>query len=451
MPIERLEPFGQDYYLLSFDKKGVESAGDEDAAQGSFAERILQDAGASRPTHVFFFSHGWKGDMPAARQQYNDWIGAMLRQQDDRARFGADFRPLFIGLHWPSLPFGDESLGDSFSSNGGAVSASGPEAMLADALDKLDVGPNAEDALRRIVMAHWEDAAATGLSPSVEAAYRELAQMAGYRGGSEDGAGGRAPDEDGEPFDPKERFEAARAMEASVMEAGADFGGSKVFSGLLSPLQQMSYWTMKKRARSIGEGGMHSFVARLMQALPASRFCLMGHSFGCIVVSSILGGQNGQGALPRPVDSAVLVQGAVSLWSWAQTLPGGSGSGYFYPVLQRKGVKGPVVTTHSIHDRAVGYLYPLASRLGFAGTDFRAEYPKIGAIGSHGIQGSGVGENLSMLPAHAAYGFQPGRVYNLESSAYVDEGGGMSGAHSDISGPEVAHAIWQAAEAGGKL
>lgn len=441
MPIEHLAPWGQDYYLLSFDKKGVESGGDPDAANGSFAARILNDAGAMQPSHVFFYSHGWKGDIPAARQQYNDWIGAMLRQEGDKAKI-AGFRPMFIGLHWPSLPFGDEGLGSSFAGGEGA----GPEAMVAEAMEKLDVGADAEEAVRRIVMAHWEDAAATELSAAVEEAYKELAQKAGYRGGSEEGAGGRAPDEDGEDFDPRERFEAARAM-----EAGADFGGGGVMSGLLSPLQQMSYWTMKKRARSIGEGGMHAFVGQLMQALPQARFCLMGHSFGCIVVSSILGGKDGKGALPRPVDSAVLVQGAVSLWSWAQTLPGGSGNGYFYPVLQRKGVKGPVVTTHSIHDRAVGYLYPLASRLGFAGTDFREDYPKIGAIGRHGIQGSGVGENRSMLAAGEDYGFQAGRVYNLESSAYVDEGGGVSGAHSDISGPEVAHAIWQAAEAGGKV
>ena len=36
-------------------------------------------------------------------------------------------------------------------------------------------------------------------------------------------------------------------------------------------------------------------------------------------------------------------------------------------------------------------------------------------------------------------------VYNLESSRYIREGGGLSGAHNDIARPEVAHAVWQAA------
>ena len=38
-----------------------------------------------------------------------------------------------------------------------------------------------------------------------------------------------------------------------------------------------------------------------------------------------------------------------------------------------------------------------------------------------------------------------GKVYNLESSQYIRHGDGASGAHSDITGPEVAHAIWEAA------
>lgn len=443
MPIEKLAQFGQDYYLLSFDKKGVENGGDPDAANGSFAQRILEDAAAVKPSHIFFYSHGWKGDMPAARQQYQDWIGAMLRLEADKARFGAGFRPMYVGLHWPSLPFGDENLEGSFAVEGGV----GPEAMVAEALDKLDLEAGGSEAVRTIIRAHWEDAAATELSPEVVAAYEEVARKAGYVGGDLDSGAERAPDEEGGEFRVEESFQAANDADAA-----ADFGGGGLLGGVLGPMRQLSYWTMKKRARSIGESGMHDFVGRLMQALPGTRFHLMGHSFGCIVMSSILAGKDGKVALPRPVDSAVLVQGAVSLWSWAEKLPKGAGTGYFYPVLQRKGVKGPLVVTQSVHDRAVGYLYPLASAMGFAGAEFNlGDFPKIGAIGKYGAQGSGVGEDRPMLEANGEYGFQGGRVYNLDANQYIDEGGGLSGAHSDISGPEVAHAIWQAAEAGGKV
>jgi hypothetical protein len=51
----------------------------------------------------------------------------------------------------------------------------------------------------------------------------------------------------------------------------------------------------------------------------------------------------------------------------------------------------------------------------------------------------------NMLPASGTYSFEAGKVYNLESSGFIKKGGGVSGAHSDIDGPEVAHALWQAA------
>ena len=53
------------------------------------------------------------------------------------------------------------------------------------------------------------------------------------------------------------------------------------------------------------------------------RFHLMGHSFGCIVVSSTLAGPYARTALRRPVASVTLVQGALSHWSYAAEVPAG--------------------------------------------------------------------------------------------------------------------------------
>ena len=50
-----------------------------------------------------------------------------------------------------------------------------------------------------------------------------------------------------------------------------------------------------------------------------------------------------------------------------------------------------------------------------------------------------------MLESTGDYKFEAGKIYNLESSKFIRKGGGVSGAHSDIDGPEVAHALWQAA------
>ena len=50
-----------------------------------------------------------------------------------------------------------------------------------------------------------------------------------------------------------------------------------------------------------------------------------------------------------------------------------------------------------------------------------------------------------MLSETADYQFEPGKIYNLEASQFIKRMDGMSEEHSDIDGPQVAHAIWQAA------
>ena len=169
----------------------------------------------------------------------------------------APFAPMWIGLHWPSLPFGDEELGGtSFAAAGGQS----PDQIVATFLERLGLGADAEPLLRTIVDAHQRDAAATELPPEVAAAYVELARRLGY---TAEGPGA-APDADGGRYDPALVFD-----EGNALDDGASFGGGGGFiGGLLGPLRQLSYWRMKKRARSIGESGMHQFVADLMTAAP---------------------------------------------------------------------------------------------------------------------------------------------------------------------------------------
>ena len=69
-------------------------------------------------------------------------------------------------------------------------------------------------------------------------------------------------------------------------------------NGMLAGLRQVSFWLMKHRARTVGEQGMFQFVNALQQASDA-HIHLMGHSFGCIVISSILGGPGGTARLPE--------------------------------------------------------------------------------------------------------------------------------------------------------
>jgi hypothetical protein len=207
---------------------------------------------------------------------------------------------------------------------------------------------------------------------------------------------------------------------------------------------------MKKRARKVGENGMHKFVNDLQHATAAqkTRVHLMGHSFGGVVVSSILNGPGGTGTFARPIDSVFLAQGAVSLWSYATSIPfAGAGPGYFHKVLNPGIIRGPLVTTRSRFDTAVGVQYPRACMVSGEPSFDVSAYPKYGAVGTFGFQGlpDSLKTDREMLPADGEYKFEGGRIYNLEASKFICKGEGSSGAHSDIAGPEVAHAIWQAA------
>ena len=77
---------------------------------------------------------------------------------------------------------------------------------------------------------------------------------------------------------------------------------------------------------------------------------------------------------------------------------------------------------------------------------FAAELPLFGAVGSFGIQGVDGAVARALAPETEEYAFAAGKIYNLDSSKYIRKMDGASGAHSDIDGPQVAHALWQAAQ-----
>lgn len=432
MPRRRVSKSDIFYDLVCFDEDGAERSDDRDAPDGRFSEKVIEEVRANPPTDIFMFSHGWKGDVRGAVVQYDKWIGALINQQADRASMQArpsGLVPVFIGLHWPSLPWGDEELGAgaNFAVQGSSVAA------LVDLYAKrLGDKPEVRAALEVIFEEARTNAATDELTDKARKAYFRLDKALDL---GENELGG-PPEADREPFDPD------AAVEASL-DLGADFGGQDLGGAILSPLRHLSFWTMKKRARTVGEAAMHDFLKRLQSASTNARVHLMGHSFGCIVISSVLGGPGCAAPLLRPVDSSVLVQGAMSLWSFASEIPHAPGTvGYFRRVLADGKLKGPMVATTSKFDTAVGRLYPAAA--GVAGQVAFAGLPKYGAIGAFGIcgvEGAGI---VKMLPAHQDYGFKPRKVYNLESSQFIRKGGGLSGAHSDICGPEIAHAIWQA-------
>lgn len=143
----------------------------------------------------------------------------------------------------------------------------------------------------------------------------------------------------------------------------------------------------------MGGTGLYALINQIQDAAPAVHIHLMGHSFGCIVTCAALGGPGSDSPVRRPVDSCVLVQGAMSLYAaFAKDIPVRKGvAGYFSRLAGKVG--GPTVTTRSKHDLAVGKLYPwaagVANQISF-GLDDEIDLddlPSFGAIGAFGLRG----------------------------------------------------------------
>jgi len=450
MPLRQIPGTEIEYYLISYDEDGRERGEPGGAKLSESVKKAVGDP-AGGITDVFFVSHGWKGDVGSAIEQYDKWVGEMGRSRSDMdtARgVRPGFKSLVVGLHWPSLPWGDEKIPDA---EDGVLAAEGDDMpSIEDEVEQFAASiadtPTARDALRTIIEAsRREEQADESIPPDVMEAYETLYAESGLATGDL----GAAPGTDHEPWNPDSIYhESLETAGADTVRRPGMLGfGSKLREAVIGPVRQLSFWKMKDRARKFGESGAHDLLGELQQvAKPGVRFHLMGHSFGCIVASAAVAGPPNKPALSRPVHSLYLVQGALSLWSYCASIDEADGKpGYFRRIVDEHLVEGPIVTTRSSKDTAVGKLYPKGAQVARQVVLGDDDLPKYGGIGSYGIQGLGaVAEDIRMEGANHRYQFERGRVYNVEASDVIKEGGGFSGAHSDIAHPEVAHVFWQA-------
>src|SRR5215211_7290561 len=110
MPMRTDTQSGLEYALVLYDDEGRERREPDGTLLSVEVVRRLHDQSAG-VTDVFVMSHGWKGDVPAATEQYDRWSAAMAKCDGDRAaarQRWPSFRPFLVGFHWPSLPWGDE-------------------------------------------------------------------------------------------------------------------------------------------------------------------------------------------------------------------------------------------------------------------------------------------------------------------------------------------------------
>ena len=213
------------------------------------SKEIDSPGGRDPPSHIFFFSHGWKGDVPAASDQYNRWIDAMLNLTADRDALRAPSSRSGSACTGPASRWATRRWAATLRRDRGRGVARGDDR---DYLDRLGLGAEAEPLMRTIV-----DAPSEGRGrPRPAARRRARLPRAGGTGRSH--LAGAAADR---PTRTLHRSTRRSLSTPGTPSRGTDFAGGGLLGGILGPLRQLSYWTMKKRARSIGESGMHDFVA----------------------------------------------------------------------------------------------------------------------------------------------------------------------------------------------
>lgn len=418
--------------LVSFDQHGA--LRDDQDLLARLDERLRYDEPGI--TDVFVFSHGWLNDQAAATTTYQDWVRAMAEyhrtRRADIQRLRPGFRALLIGIHWPSAPWEDP------------VGVSSLEQQVTFYTDLIG-DPSAADELTPLLDEARRAPDADTLSGVNEARLHRLDDMAGLRNDQV----GAMPGNDRENFDAGRIFADFRRKGASL---GRSIGGGPL-RPLLSPLWVTSFWKMKKRAVHVGSTGVH----RLLRALQAAgegrgiRLHLIGHSFGCIVLSAALQGNTVRsGPLPKPVHSLVLLQGALSIWSFAPAIPDTHRSGYFHPVIAEKMVAGPVVTTQSAHDRALRWFFRAAATVSGDARLGPRSLPRYGAVGRYGLGGlADRTVETAAQPGQLLYEFSPASCYNVDSSSViVGHGLSLQGAHSNLVRPELAGLVWGAVLSG---
>jgi hypothetical protein len=433
----------------------------EFAADGT-AVHPEQEAGAlalaDDVTDLLVISHGWNNNTAEALSLYKELAGNMTAVRDAGHEPQLAARTLgLVGVIWPSKKFAGADaapppgaasvehsdptlardllgLADAFPAAGAATLAAA--AKLVPELDHSTSARTSYADLLRSLIPH-DTTSETG--DSLEA-FRKLdgttlLDSLDVAALAETLAALRSMDQPGD--------DSGGIQAVPTGAPGDDNGGAAGFFGDAATqfaskaralMNLTTYYTMKARAGLIGQAS----VAPMLEKMPSTtRLHLIGHSFGARLVTSAAN------TLPDAdrLRSISLLQGAFSHYSFSGAWSPGK-AGFYRAVVSPGRVSGPMVVTHTRNDNAVGIAYAMASSLANqVASDVGGPDSLYGGLGSNGAQKTDLARNDQDLGAVGTeYDFGDRAVYNLRADTFISS-------HSDVRGPEVAHAVLRAVAA----
>ncbi len=421
------------YYPIEFTKDG-------DVFQQPQLDAILNAvAPQGGLTDLLVISHGWNNDIADAEDLYTRifaQVNAVLAQPGavtDNVRVR---RAAVVGILWPSKKFAEESL----IPGGAAGLADGGVADLGASVDLLSQFLESPDAAKSLGRA--KDLTAS-LADDMDARDEFVRIVRAFMPHDVN---------DEESVVPNDLFvldgdELLRRLSRPGRDQTTSGGGAaglgdwmgKAVDGAKSLVNLVTYYQMKNRAGVIGEKGAYDMLRQIRAARPADgtsglRLHLIGHSFGCRLVTAATAGPT-DSTPPLPIDSLTLLQAAFSHYGFAQAYDG-THDGYFRRVVtDPTRVRGPMLISFTQRDLAVGLAYPIASRIArqIAAAIGDANDP-YGGLGRNGAQKTPGTTVVTLGAPGTAYTFALRGVYNMDANAVI-------GGHSDLAHPEVAYAL----------
>lgn len=423
------------YYIIPFDKEG--------RCEGPETQRHLLE-NASQHTDIYLFSHGWNNDWKAATERYEHFInGFMKMRRDHDLPVPAGYKPLLVGVFWPSTAFVKES------EQALEIAAEGVVNNSEVAEERTTVREVAETLPDEKVERFYELTQRERLD---QAEARELAEIVQplFRSGADE-----LGDETAPSVDELVRVwqETARAEEEALDlddfgTEGADGGGDVEAAGGIGDffksivprklIRTFTVYQMKDRAGTVGTRGVGRMLAELLKRTKQTeaRIHLIGHSYGGKVVLSAL--CSPEALQQRKVHSMLLLQPAVSHLCFAEKVPRTQWAGGYRQALDR--VERPILTTFSDHDFPLTKTFHLAlvreddlgeMKIG-AGGDPPSRYAALGGFGPRDA-----GEKLIDIQNRPqSYPLDPGvRIYGLNGTRTI-------GGHGDISNESTWWALY---------
>ncbi|GHE76709.1 hypothetical protein GCM10018785_51240 [Streptomyces longispororuber] len=419
------------YWDLTFDADG-----DVHPAQ---RDQLLSGAEDAGITDLLVFAHGWNNDQALARRLHGRFFAPFARLA------GPDVRLGYAGVLWPAMRFPRERIPDFEPS----VAADAGPPVASPALDeatrhllaRIFPGPGQADRLDRLARLLEERSAVRSRVDEFARHVRDLVAVREtsplHEFADDTGAGEPAMLTD-------DAVEVCEVLVAALEGTGHPelLGGlrDRLWHGARELLRQASYYTMKRRAGTVGQLGLGPALGLLAADVPGLRVHLVGHSFGArLVAYAVRGLPAGAGC----VASVTLLQGAFSHYAFSERLPHDRSRGGALRGVPAR-VDGPLVACFSRHDDALGKLYPLASKLAGDSASFWGLWERWGAVGFDGIKAVGGAARVRLAAALPRRG-----CVSVDAAAVVRRGGPPSGAHSDICHAELARVVCAAGRIAG--